>query len=115
MGVYIKGMEMPHSCDDCRLKSSYVYAVRTEECSYYRRSVDPYVSIGKRPDWCPLVEVPPHGRLVDESWLKKAMITTLEALKKNPKMDGQEMHLIAAFDTLGKMVDDAPTIIEREE
>lgn len=64
---------------------------------------------------CRMVEVPPHGRLVDESWLKKAMITTLEALKKNPKMDGQEMHLIAAFDTLRAMVEDAPTIIEAEE
>lgn len=61
-----------------------------------------------------LIEVPPHGRLVDESWLKKAMITTLEVLKKNPKMDGQEMHLIAAFDTLRAMIEDAPTIIEAE-
>ena len=57
----------------------------------------------------------PHGRLIDEQWLKDAMITTLEALKKNPKMDRQEMHLIAAFDTLRCMVEDAPTIIPAEE
>ena len=43
------------------------------------------------------------------------MATTLEALIKNPKMDAQEMHIIAAFDTLREMVDDAPTIIESEE
>ncbi len=40
---------------------------------------------------------------------------TLEALKKNPKMDRQEMHLIAAFDTLRAMVEDVPTIIPAEE
>ena len=57
----------------------------------------------------------PHGSLKDENWLKKAMITTLEALKKNPRMDGQEMHLIAAFDTLRVMVENAPTVIEAEE
>ena len=62
------------------------------------------------------VEIPtPHGRLIDESWLKNAMITTLEALKKNPKMDRQEMHLIAAFDTLRAMLEDAPTVIEAEK
>lgn len=68
-----------------------------------------------KPCNCPLVPVPPHGRLIDERWLKDAMITTLEALKKNPKMDRQEMHLIAAFDTLRAMVEDAPTIIPSDK
>lgn len=63
-----------------------------------------------------LVEVPtPHGRLVDEDRIRKVLIHTLEALKKSPKMDRQEMHLIAAFSTLGKMLDEALTIIEAEE
>ena len=92
MGVYIKGMDMPQNCLECPL----------------------VVCLDVKSD-CPLVPVPPHGRLIDEQWLKDAMVTTLEALKKNPKMDRQEMHLIAAFDTLRCMVEDAPTIIEAEE
>jgi len=99
MGVYIKGMEMP--------TEGTVIAI-------YKLNGKFYASVHGT-DLCPLVDVPPHGRLVDESWLKKAMITTLEVLKKNPKMDGQEMHLIAAFDTLRAMVEDAPTVIEAEE
>lgn len=92
MSILIKGMEMPKNCLECPL----------------------VVCLNVESD-CPLVPVPPHGRLIDERWLKDAMITTLEALKKNPKMDIQEMHLIAAFATLRYMVEDAPTIIEAEE
>jgi len=110
MSILIKGMEMPNNCQECAcINDEYFY------CQAVGRQPQDENIISRRPDWCPLIEVPPHGRLVDESWLKKAMITTLEALKKNPKMDGQEMHLIAAFDTLRAMVEDAPTVIEAEE
>lgn len=114
MSVLIHDMEMPGRCGHCPCFNAenpiHCQAVKADKA---KRIAAPYGL--PRPDWCPLVEVPPHGRLVDESWLKKAMITTLEALKKNPKMDRQEMHLIAAFDTLRAMVEDAPTIIEAEE
>ena len=98
MSVLIKGMEMPKGNPvtiNIYRDGSWVNAYTTED--------------GKA------IEVPtPHGRLIEEQWLKDAMITTLEALKKNPKMDRQEMHLIAAFDTLRAMLEDAPTIIEEE-
>lgn len=44
MGVYIKGMEMPKTCDDCFLPLRY--------CPY-----------AMKPNGeCPLIPVPPHGR-----------------------------------------------------
>ena len=49
-------------------------------------------------------------RLIDACGLKSVMIDTLERIKANPKMDNQEAHLLAAFHTVGQMVDDAPTI-----
>lgn len=112
--ILIRGMEMPESCEKCKLSHGYgtlsgfacgclvTMQTRSKDCDI-------------RPDWCPLIPVPDHGRLIDERWIKKAMITTLEAIKKNPKMDGQEMHLIAAFVTLRAMLDDAPTIIPASE
>ena len=105
MSVLIKGMKIPQNCCECPL--TYY-----EDASCLFTGIVA-LSIGRQVA-CPLVEVPPHGRLIDENWLRDAMITTLEALKKNPKMDGQEMHLIAAFDTLRAMLEDAPTIIEAE-
>ena len=56
MSVLIKGMEMPKDCDDCRFHKSY-YCVLTD-----------IITNGMQ--GCPLVEVPPHGRLVDADELK---------------------------------------------
>jgi len=57
MGVYIKGMKMPANCDDCLLGS---------DCPH-DQSIDGYKMQGGRPRTCPLVPVPPHGRLIDAS------------------------------------------------
>jgi len=98
MSVLIRGMEMP------KKKNGAVLIIYPDGRCAFEDGTE-YTA----------VPVPPHGRLIDEKWLKEAMITTLEALKKNPKMDRQEMHLLAAFDTLRVMVEDAPTIIPAEE
>ena len=57
MGVYIN-MEMPTSCGYCPLRHE---ARDGDEC-YLGASLTEYQ---KRPDDCPLVHVPEHGRLVD--------------------------------------------------
>lgn len=49
MGVYVNGMEMPKNCGGCPLRASCVHRIYMEE----------------RPPDCPLVPVPPHGRLID--------------------------------------------------
>lgn len=51
MGVYIKGMDMPRHCGECGI----------DWCNIWRRAETPKE---KRPPDCPLVEVPPHGRLI---------------------------------------------------
>lgn len=50
------------------------------------------------------------SRLIDADALKATMIETLEQIKANPKMNGQEMHIIAGIAMLGEMIDDSPTI-----
>ena len=49
-------------------------------------------------------------RLIDADALKELLIDTLESIKKNPKMDGQEAHIIAACHMLTEMIDDASTV-----
>ena len=50
MGVYINGFPLPNNCGACPLRLAWcrerIYMVN-------------------RPDRCPLVPVPPHGRLID--------------------------------------------------
>ncbi len=64
--ILIKGMEMPKSCP-CELIGvgydlfcSFAYGVPARVQEYYECCEN-----GTRPSWCPLVEVPPHGRLID--------------------------------------------------
>ena len=74
MGVYINGMEMPTSCDKC-VYSAWSNFYQIYVCDAVRKN-DPVLFDGKqtkstavarsaRADNCPLVPVPPHGRLID--------------------------------------------------
>ncbi len=61
MSIYIKGMEMPTSCFECKLldyTDTYKCRVRFESLAREHG-----INIS-RPDWCPLVPVPEHGRLI---------------------------------------------------
>lgn len=49
-------------------------------------------------------------RLIDADALKALLIKTLESIKRDPQMTRQEMHIIAACDTLSEMIDDTPTV-----
>lgn len=59
MGVYIN-MEMPRNCNECRFAiENYCYAVLKYK----------HLRGGERKNWCPLIEVPPHGDLIDRNAL----------------------------------------------
>jgi hypothetical protein len=55
MGIYIKGMEMPKICGQCQIKLGI-------DCELWRHVRS--VSLDRHKD-CPLIEIPPHGRLID--------------------------------------------------
>ena len=78
MGVYIKGMEMPRFCCECKMHylsyDNYVCCRITDRTpkavGKFANSIDlefrkKSMNAVKKPDWCPLVPVPtPHGRLI---------------------------------------------------
>lgn len=96
MSVLIKGMKMPSCCDDCWALDDFgeypVCRITGEQRGYNFRTRE------KRMNACPLVPVPPHGRLIDADALKIMMPTI-----------GDE-YLYAR-----EMIEEAPTIIEAEE
>lgn len=72
MSILIHDMEMPTSCDKCRFCVNRF----PDDAPMYECAVQSYENVsvlveggGKpfdfRPDWCPLTELPPHGRLID--------------------------------------------------
>ena len=101
--LLIKGMDMPERCIDCplllgyhsRLENKTVYHCtgRVPEDSRFSEDTD----LSKRPEYgCPLIEVKPHGRLIDATELEAGQAILL----------GKE-----AWD----MVHDAPTVLEASE
>lgn len=88
MSILIKGMEMPTSCDDCFLPLRY--------CPYAMKPN------GK----CPIVPVPPHGRLIDAD----ALLEHMMKIHDKWKMEG---HYTPTTDD-EIMTINMPTIIEAE-
>ena len=104
MSILIKGMEMPKSCYDCSFAvevydGSGVYAcVVTDKC----------VCRGAgRHDDCPLVSVPPHGRLIDADAAAKQGWT----ISRTYSASLNEM----VYEVKSMTDEVLPTIIEAEE
>jgi len=93
-------MEMPKSCWECKLTDKKQPPKSCIFKSWYTLSRDDKPSTC---NWCPLIYIPPHGRLIDGDALYK---------------ESHERCLWWAEDyELGDMLDDihnAPTIIESE-
>ena len=92
MSILIKDMEMPRSCDMCRALDDYgdyPRCIITEEQRGYNFPIRE-----KRMDRCPLIELPPHGRLIDADAIQDYNVETF----------GQRLLII----------DTAPTVIEAE-
>lgn len=62
MGVYIKGMEMPTSCWDCPFMLHRSFCLINTKIEF---TDEEYSELKGRYIGCPLVPVPPHGRLID--------------------------------------------------
>lgn len=111
-GIYIKNMEMPKNCEKC---------LGFERC-YTRGLFDPigWCHIAgtellnpNPPTDCPLVPVPPHGRLGDLD----ALARQVEHERfHHTHTDGlAARHHVAEYGHFLKAISDAPTVIEAEE
>ena len=69
MSVVIQGMKMPRNCDECPCYYETEGAWRNE-CEVLGKE---YIADDYRPEWCPLVELPPHGRIIDADSLKETL------------------------------------------
>lgn len=103
MGVYIKGMEMPTRCCECRLSTCHSFKERPL-CDVLVE----YMSYGeweaKRLDNCPLVPIQPHGNLIDQNENRDEFMNGVYALCND---DPDNYRANAIID----LYDDIPTII----
>ena len=81
MSILIKSMEMPDRCFSCPMLDSDCCGISRGSYIEYRE-VDVDVALDSRPDWCPLIPVPDHGRLIDADklpWYLKDVTEILDA------------------------------------
>ena len=96
MGVLIKGMEMPHDCDSCKVSDIL-------DCTLWKP-----MDIGERHPECPLVEVPtPHGDLIDRDEVRDSVFNHLS-------IKGEENLLPAEKSVFGNIIK-AKAVIEAED
>ena len=118
MSILIEGMEMPKSCHSCPMCFMRFCQAGDRELS--ERETRPNA---KRPEDCPLVPVPPHGRLIDAD----ALMETTDGIwdcndlyfQPNDKIcdpnDCKGCKWRETMDCFRRMVRHAPTIIPAED
>lgn len=108
MSILIKGMEMPKSCDDCKMRS---LGFGKMFCPITSEDVTNQEYAKNRHENCPLIEVPtPHGRLIDADELSK--VFDWKQLENSPDEKGQTLYLLGQ--TTIEAIREVPTIIEAE-
>ena len=104
MGVYIKGMEVPKNCFECpwRCKVDPENLLCRISGEYFEETFSG--TIQNRHKSCPLVEIPPHGRLIDADklCLSSGFSTATE-------------YGMGRSDQIEAIKSNAPTIIPAEE
>lgn len=103
MGVYIKGIEMPIRPSLCPFYSSDPLGVRKPYCDIK--------SVCNGFDDCPLIPVPPHGRLGDLDKLEQMFVDINNAPYSS--FDGSDAFYSA--EDAAQIIRLAPTIIPAEE
>ena len=101
---FIVPMEKPKRCGLCPcFHAEHPMHCQAVKAHKDKRIIAPYGA--PIPDWCPLVEIPPHGRLIDaDKLLEKAYWDYNEATH-----DYNNFKIVSHYD-----IEDAPTVIEAE-
>lgn len=107
-GIYTKGMVMPIRCVSCPLwKVMVLRSPALDICGATHRQI--YKPYSSRPEWCPLVEVPAHGRVIDVDAMERLMSDTVQGdIRSYPYSD-------TLWDMAFRWLDHQPTIIPAEE
>lgn len=114
MSIYIPGMEFPKSCP-CELVG-IGYDLYCSFTGGNPSRVEEYYECcnnDSRPDWCPLVEVPPHGALKDADALWEK-VKSERALKEHcPKSRSiiYDTGFLAGYRAACQIASKMPTII----
>lgn len=110
MSILIKCMEMPTSCYGCAFEQTEENCdgvVIHRECPFVYKGYTAAFDNERRDD-CPLIEIPPHGDLIDRSVLEQDAQKRLLMCNKNDNQFQKPYEVMRAIAL-------APTIIPADE
>lgn len=118
MSILIKGMEMPTNCYDCPLAMQYYVTLfgktfKQTKNAYACVLTHKKITSTRRNRFCPLVPVPPHGRLIDADALRTAMYH--EAFETDTPMQKWDSGCWIRYKMFERVEESAPTIIPAKE
>ena len=115
MGVYIPNLEIPTSCFDCPVSHPALgnLGAAILGCPLIGKTLSAPFCEEKRMDNCPLVPVPPHGRLIDADALRQTMYH--EAFETDSPMQKWDSGCWIRYKMFERLEENAPTIIPAEE
>lgn len=102
MSVLIRGMEMPSCCMFCPVSNSIGCGLTNPPIVMTSKEM-----LAGRPDWCPLVSIPPHGDLIG----RNPLIDIAMHLRNRAK----DEYTRRMIDSVIRYIAEAPTIIPAEE
>jgi len=102
-GIYIPDMKLPEKCGEC----PFFYDGEFEWCGRCNDNIcDGLVDREGKPDWCDLVAVPDHGRLIDADALEEHDGWIRDSKYFSEQSSHTHIQFVFANDIL-----DSPTII----
>lgn len=103
MSILIRGMEMPKNCGECPFATPTRDGLMCDAVSFLAKCLAHPIS---RMSCCPLIELSPHGRLIDaDSLLKDGWCLYKQVMRK----DGYAIH------EMSLNCPSLPIVIEAEE
>jgi len=108
MGIYIKGMKMPSCCMFCPISNASGCGMMNPPVLMTSKEM-----LADRPDWCPLVPIPPHGDLIDRDALIKGI--EADAIWKYNAINEYDSGIRTGARAVMRSVRNAPTVIPAEE
>ena len=104
MSIIIENMKMPKTCKECPFSDHETWCLIPGD---WRKRY--YLPDDERSEHCPLIELPPHVKLIDvNALLDEAEWYGERATYDNPMPDGEEAVSV-------ENILNAPTVIEAEE
>lgn len=115
MSIMIKDMEMPKTCKECPFSDHEAWCLIPGD---WRERY--YIPKDERSKYCPLIELPPHGRLIDaDKLMKKIKDAEYKFIVTGKKYANSFLNnagrICVEWWCVEDMVENVPTVIEAED